>query len=132
MEGYILERLDRVVASSSWCARFPHYKVVNGNAEQSDHRPVILWVDGSRGQPRRTGGEQAKRFEARWLLEEGCDEMVRSAWERTNGPSVASRLAVVNQVLHTWSRDVLGDLKKRTRKLKEELERIRREPLSQD
>lgn len=43
---------------------------------------------------------------------------------KSAGPLVASRLATVNKALHTWSRDVLGDLQKRACKMKEELERV--------
>jgi hypothetical protein len=54
VDGYIRERLDRVVANPEWCARFPSYKVVNACPEQSDHRSVILYVDGThrRNKPR--------------------------------------------------------------------------------
>ena len=43
---------------------------------------------------------------------------------------MARRLAAGNNALHVWSRDVLGDLQKRARILKLELEEIRRLPLS--
>jgi endonuclease/exonuclease/phosphatase family metal-dependent hydrolase len=46
VDGYIRERLDRAVANPEWCARFPNYKVVNGCPAHSDHRPVLLSVDG--------------------------------------------------------------------------------------
>lgn len=53
VDGYIRESLDRVVATSTWCARFLGYKIVNGFLEHSDHRPVILHVDGGRQRYRR-------------------------------------------------------------------------------
>jgi hypothetical protein len=40
--------------------------------------------------------------------------------------SISSKISKVSKDLHTWSRDVLGDLQNRIKKLKEELEECRR------
>jgi exonuclease III len=42
---YIKERLDRAVASSEWCNRFPAYRVVNGDPRHSDHRPITIQIE---------------------------------------------------------------------------------------
>jgi hypothetical protein len=75
VDGYIRERLDRAVANPSWCARFPCFKVINGCPEHSDHRPVVISVNGVRRQRWTGWGGQNKRFETRWLLEEDCDSV---------------------------------------------------------
>lgn len=80
---------------------------------------------------RHARGERLQRFEASWLLEEGCDSTVREAWEGAAGPGVRQKLGVVVRALNTWSREVLGDLWRRIKKLKGELERVRREPISE-
>lgn len=71
------------------------------------------------------------RFEARWLVEEGCDGIVKDAWEGAHGPRVSSKLATVMKSLDTWSHEVLGDLRKRIKKIKSELEQVRQQPLSE-
>ncbi|XP_066333552.1 uncharacterized protein [Miscanthus floridulus] len=41
-EHYIRERLDRVLAYGERIARFPLYRVINGEPRHSDHRPIIM------------------------------------------------------------------------------------------
>jgi hypothetical protein len=69
------------------------------------------------------------RFEARWVEEEGCEELVKNAWElntRVLQEDVVGGLKGVMKDLVDWSRNVLGDLDKRISKLKKELEECRR------
>jgi hypothetical protein len=135
VDGYIRERLDRAVANPSWCARFPCFKVINGCPEHSDHRPVVISVNGVRRQRWIGGGGQNKRFEARWLLEENCDSVVNNAWDtaKVKGYQNTSEfLKSVSGDLHTWSREVLGGMQKRIKKLKAELEDCRKQALSQN
>ncbi|XP_020177948.1 uncharacterized protein [Aegilops tauschii subsp. strangulata] len=134
IDGYIRERLDRVVANAEWCMRFPGYKVVNGCPEHSDHRPVILHVDGAHKKPRPQPNNLNKRFEARWLLEEDCEKIVKEAWQmaKENGDSmVAQLIKAVSKDLDTWSREVLGDLQQRIKNLKAELEKYRQADLTE-
>ena len=120
-----------MVATPNWCARFPAYKVANGDPKKSDHRHVTLVLDGcSRPWRQRQGGVRFKRFEAWWLLEENCDNIVKDAWEDGNDLNVKDKLRKVVETLNTWSREVLGDLGKRIKKLKSELEAVRREQIS--
>ena len=85
VEGYIRERLDRAVASPSWRARFPNYKVINGDAYHSDHRAIHVQVNPC-NKPKWTGGGGLnKRFEAQWLLEEDCANVVQQAWDASGG-----------------------------------------------
>jgi hypothetical protein len=134
VDGYIRERLDRAVANPSWCARFPCYKVVNGNPEHSDHRPIMVGT-GEVARSKWCGsGEVNKRFEARWLLEEDCDTIVTNAWnlaKQRGHTQVSEIITSVSKELHTWSKDILGDLQKRIGKLKKELEDYRRNNISE-
>jgi hypothetical protein len=77
-KGYIRERLDRAVANPGWCAKFPCYKVVNGEQGHSDHRPVLLEMgELTRNRWRGDGCVVNKRFKARWLMEE---TVIQIAW----------------------------------------------------
>ena len=42
LSSYTRERLDRAVANSAWRARFPLVRVINGDPQHSDHRPIIV------------------------------------------------------------------------------------------
>jgi hypothetical protein len=129
VEGYIRERLDRVVASPSWRIKFSDFKVKNGDPEHSNHRPVVLRVACGE-KPNWTGNKGLnKRFEARWLLEEDCDSIVKNAWGLAGArgeENVSSKLKFVSRELNAWSRDVLGDLQIWIKQLKEELEEVRK------
>lgn len=122
------------MANHNWCTRFPGYKIVNGDPEHSDHRPVIVHVDGAFRRPRVGDCGVNKRFEARWLLEEDYGKIVEEAWAKareSGSATVADGLRLVSRELHQWSRDVLGDLQQRIKKLKVDLEACRLLPLTQ-
>jgi hypothetical protein len=75
-----------------------------------------------------------KRFEARWLLEDDCETIVNSAWQEATNRGAANTmdfLKAVSKDLHTWSRDVLGDLQQRIKKIRSELEELRRGVISE-
>jgi hypothetical protein len=74
------------------------------------------------------------RFEANWIQEEGCRKVIEDAWEQRLGTdcSLGECLRGVATSLKDWSVNVLGDLEKRLKKAKKELERWRREPISDD
>jgi hypothetical protein len=73
------------------------------------------------------------RFEARWVVEEECGERIKNQWEQAvglEGRSVKGGLQAVLGDLVGWSKEVMGDLDKRIKKLKKELEQCRREAIS--
>ncbi|XP_024318899.1 uncharacterized protein LOC106866892 isoform X2 [Brachypodium distachyon] len=133
VDGYIRERLDHVVANMSWCDRCADYRVRNIDPEHSDHRPIALTINEGSRRSGRSFGQQVIRFEARWLLEEDCEAVVQNAWDMAGlrgQVSASERLCVVSKDLHDWIRNVLGDLQKRIKELKDELEACRREDIS--
>jgi hypothetical protein len=108
--------------------------VVNGCPEHSDHRPVILSVDGVRRRAQPRPSPLNKRFEARWLPEEDCENVVNSTWKDAwdrGASNTMDLITAVSKGLLTWSRDVLGDLQQRIKKLRNELEVIRCEVVSE-
>jgi exonuclease III len=79
IEGYIRERLDRVVSNMEWRSKFPDYEVINGDPRHSDHRPVILKFHREQFDSTRQWGSQILKFEASWLKEEGGSDLVQEA-----------------------------------------------------
>lgn len=120
-DGYIKERLDRAVANDAWRGRFPAVKVINGDPRHSDHRPLIISTSREDGgkRTRRKGG--CFQFEASWLEEEKCGQVVLDSWKGAfeRGASTCHEaLEGVGKGLMDWSRNVLGDLEKRLKYLK--------------
>jgi hypothetical protein len=132
---FVKERLDRALASRPWCSRFPSYKVVNGDPRHSDHIPVIVIIgEGEKINYRPHDGTNFFRFEAKWLEEDDCENVVTNAWnkrelETDNG--LMDGLKKVAADLKEWDRRVLGDLQKRIKDMKGELEQVRRRTISQ-
>jgi hypothetical protein len=133
--SYIKERLDRAVANNTWQRKFPLVKVKNGDPRHSDHRPVIVDVgerdDIYRGSPM----EIMQKFEARWLEEEECQTKVQQAWAASIQKGGNSMIQIQGEILKelwVWDREVLGELQKRVRKAKKELEICRRRSISQE
>ena len=112
---YIRERLDRAVASPSWCQRFPFYKVVHGDPRHSDHRALIVQVESEGRRKRQRGRKGLFRFEPKWLEEDQCGTVVDNAWGReinARGGSVMDALKGVAKDLTEWSTTCLGQLEK--------------------
>lgn len=133
--GRIRERLDRGVSNADWNILFPDATLKNGEMMKSDHRPVIVETrPGDIGRVHRSAGP--KHFEARWLKEETMEEIIKTAWERAGargeGPTFMQKTRFVHEELHTWDRKVLKGPVKQMKKLKRELERLRRGPLSEE
>jgi hypothetical protein len=68
----------------------------------SDHRPILLDTDYYRttAMPRKV---RRRRFEGKWLKEEGVGEVVLAAWSNgleVNNGNVAKAVAAVQDALH--------------------------------
>jgi hypothetical protein len=128
-EGYIRERLDHVVGNKEWCLKFPDYEVINGDPRHSDHRHVILkFIREQIGSSRYLGSETIK-FEANWLKEDGYADLVQEAWINSfqgGASSVREGLKEVSKIMFNWSRNVLGDMEKRIKKLKKRWHNVSR------
>jgi hypothetical protein len=131
---FIKERLDHAVATEAWCAIFPGARVINDDHRHSDHRSIILEFEEDRNLGERRGGPRPLRFEAAWLEEVNCREVVRNAWGREldgRGGHVSDAIRGVAADLKDWKHSSLGNLEKRIASTKKELERCRRQNISQ-
>ncbi|XP_073355469.1 uncharacterized protein [Aegilops tauschii subsp. strangulata] len=116
LNTYICERLDRTVGNEEWRSQFPNHTVVNGIPRHSDHMPIIVHTEGE--DRRWMRGDRGFRFEARWLQEEGCEEIIRKAWERSwtnRSGGVAAALRSVAETMREWDKNVVGELEGRLR-----------------
>lgn len=133
--GKVRERLDRGVANDLWNVMFLNAILANREMLKSDHRPLILDTEGMQRESTHSR-EGARRFEARWLKEETVAEIVHAAWERAasqgQGPDLMIKVNAVHADLHAWDRDVLKKPVQRMKKLRRDLEKLRRGPMSDE
>jgi hypothetical protein len=133
--GFIKERLDRAVASDGWCEHFPDFRVINGDPYNSDHKPVIVEMEEDSTWRGRRQGPRPFRFEAMWLAEENCSEVVRNAWERevkARGGEVADAIKGVAADLLGWNKNSFGKLEKELAATRKALEACRRRASSHE
>lgn len=121
---HIRERLDRAVAYTDWCMCFPMMHVKNGDTYHSDHRPMV--IDTEIYQRNRSGGGGFK-FESSWVKEEGWRKVIEEAWVQRMemGGGLGENLKGVASSLKEWSANALGDLEKRLRSVRKEMDKWR-------
>lgn len=106
--------------------------MITGDPRHSDQRPVAIYMEGADRTMRPQRGNDGFRFKAKWLQEEGCEEIVRNAWSEASIPGehdLSQKLRGTAVDLKNWDTNVLGDLEKR---IKTELEHVRRAPIDQN
>lgn len=77
----IWERLDRGVVNYEWLEKFRIGRVRHIHYFTLDHHPILLALD-SNGENQRWRWKPF-HFEAIWLTNSGCRDIVTKAWERS-------------------------------------------------
>ncbi|KAK9665772.1 hypothetical protein RND81_14G135200 [Saponaria officinalis] len=113
-------RLDRALVTESWMELYPYSKLVNLVREWSDHAPVMVNLDKGSGVDQNRSS--LFRFEQIWVGEEGCEEVIKSAWESGVDDVIDSINHCASQ-LSAWKKVNIGKITKaiqhRRRRLKE-------------
>ncbi|XP_059436227.1 uncharacterized protein LOC132169166 [Corylus avellana] len=122
-EEFIMEKLDRMVASHDWHVRFPNVEVLLEAAIFSDHLSMSINLVGPQFTSRRMLGF---RFEAKWADNMECREVIRSIWrKKTHGKgtwhSVAGKLEASKSRLKAWQRVQGGNMRQQINELSEQL-----------
>ena len=106
----VWERLDRAVANSEWLSLFPGLAVIRLDAIFSDHKPLLIQLDGIP-----TRNHRPWRFEQVWLKETTCHTTVEAAWVNSifslNPMNVVeANLRTCQDKLREWSRGSFGNI----------------------
>ncbi|KAH7863457.1 hypothetical protein Vadar_017734 [Vaccinium darrowii] len=125
-EGFIQERLDRVLVSPSWRTRFPHAAVEHLDAIGSDHSALLLQLLRFESPSR-----APFRFDARWVQEEELIPVIQGAW---NTQVQGSRFFNVHQKIKTcrvsiqnWKKRKRLNSGQRIKELKDQIQSIQNE-----
>ncbi|KAL4387745.1 hypothetical protein GQ457_09G029190 [Hibiscus cannabinus] len=115
----VCERLDRGVASPSWFDNFPNYTLRHMSHSFSDHCPILMDSEGCDSNAGRYL-PQLFHFEANWILEPNCEEVIRQCWINSVG-SVPSKLSTLSETLRQWSKKRRYDNRKASKVLEDKL-----------
>ncbi|KAK8494625.1 hypothetical protein V6N12_005754 [Hibiscus sabdariffa] len=116
----ILEKLDRILVSLEWNYSFPKAIGAMDAAIASDHAPIILFIKGINKNTRRDF-----KFEAKWLLEDGCINRVKESWSSSRASNTnlmfGRKLNRTRANLRQWSRARRKETRGREEGLKERI-----------
>ncbi|KAK9992171.1 hypothetical protein SO802_027156 [Lithocarpus litseifolius] len=121
-------RLNRGVATIDWILRFPSSRIHHLDAFHSDHKPIFLSPDSEINKFYKKG--HPFRFEAMWLRDRSCEEVIRESWGDGMPQPTAwgfnSKVLACQSNLRVWNKKTFGhvrySLKQKLAKLKSEEE----------
>ena len=103
-------RLDKGVTSVDWILSFPSSRIHHLDAFHMDHKPILLCLDPEINHFYRKG--RPFRFEAIWLKDESCEEVVRKSWGNNQVASSTKgfnkKIISCQENLKLWNRDTFG------------------------
>lgn len=110
---YTRVRLDRALGSGEWCRKFPLASLSHETTSCSDHKPVLLLLEGATGKNTRR-----KRFmyETMWGSHENWKDVILTQWSAT--PSASSmdelkqKMANISRGLTQWIKSSFGSVRK--------------------
>lgn len=119
----IHERLDRALATVDWLIKFPSAKLFHKSSSISEHCPLVLQLVGKQ---KVTKQSKPFRFEAMWLKDPRCENVVNSTWEE--GLYLGSNFPIQHYLdncrsrLELWNKNVFGHVGKNIARLQKHLE----------
>jgi hypothetical protein len=129
--AYCRVRLDRVLASSEWCNRFPFATVTHLTAVKSDHSPILLLNEMEAGNQRIA---LAKPFwyEVMWERHDDYEKVLTDVWKGRAVETVHDlheKLREAANAFTTWGKSSFGAVRKELRELRAKLQQLRSHPM---
>jgi hypothetical protein len=123
--SYCRVRLDRALATASWCERYPLAALQHLTAAESDHSAILL-----RFEPTLEPPLQAKlfRYEAMWETHQDFKPVMDREWRLdtcTSMHGLERKLKGLSQSLSEWGRDTFGSVRRELRDLRRQLTYLR-------
>ena len=118
-------RLDRGVASPAWSSRFPQAVITHLTTPSSDHAPLLL----EREETTLARPMKIMRYEEVWERESSLPEVIQEAWTMGADAStlgdINDKMKVTMTKLVSWSKDKIGNVRKKIKDLREKLGELR-------
>lgn len=114
----ISEHLDRALCNVQWRLAFPESYVRHMPRIKSDHRPILLVTH----PPTPTGSLRPFRFQAAWLTHPDFQKNFQQSWLYNDDWFSAYDKFTID--VARWNRDVFGNIFRKKRKLKKQIESI--------
>ncbi|KAF7151640.1 hypothetical protein RHSIM_Rhsim02G0183800 [Rhododendron simsii] len=123
-DDYIQERLDRVLATPSWCLLFNQSSVTHLETVGSDHNALLLNLRAIS-----TKNRVPFLFDARWANDDEVREIIRQSWassiQGSRSFSVFKKIQTCGAFLTNWKRRKWADSGKVIEELKSKVFRLR-------
>jgi ribonuclease HI len=124
-QTFIKERLDRGVANHDWYELYPDAEVIVEVSTTSDHAVLLVHLTGVQNGAKKYGF----RYEAKWTLEQGYNEVVSRAWENSRSENsqwahIEQKIAKCKWGILRWQRETSGAFKKSVSQMKKHLEKV--------
>lgn len=115
-------RLDRAVANKEWMMDFPNASVTHGFANHSDHKPIIIDLDGE-AKEKRSRKQKMFKFEPMWLRDPSFNQTVEHHWRSVSMVQgiLFSKLRSCGEALSQWNKTSFGNVQHKVQALKKEL-----------
>ncbi|XP_019185254.1 PREDICTED: uncharacterized protein LOC109180221 [Ipomoea nil] len=121
--NWIEERLDKALITNDWGLLNENACLENIRTRASDHSILFLSINAF-CMPRRRGSRKF-RFEMAWLLDEGCKEVVQTAWQEGRTEGLLHCQQLCGEKLMQWGGDQFHRFGKRINHLQRRQDAIR-------
>ena len=129
---FVRVRLDRVLASASWCACFPFAAVRHLTAVKSDHCPILLSLLPDERSDIVHGKGKPFRYELMWETNEGLCSFIQQIWKDGNHcnsvKDLKDKLFHLGEELRSWGEKTFGAVRRELRAQKKRLQQLRADP----
>nr|XP_023892075.1 uncharacterized protein LOC112004085 [Quercus suber] len=133
-EGRTHIRLDRALANNAWKQLFPGSSVHHVSMPSLDHSMLTIHL--KQPQSRRPCYRPLFRFEAMWLHDPRCAEVVQEAWHEglymANGDPIINCHNTCSHRLTEWNKKEFGHVGNQIERLDRKLQFLERNPIQNE
>nr|POF16853.1 hypothetical protein CFP56_17421 [Quercus suber] len=123
-------RLDRALATAAWKSQFPGASVQHLPMSTSDHSMIAVHLPTLKSRHKRH--QPPFRFEAMWLRDSRCAEVVEEAWMeglyKPDGAQITNCLDSCRAHLSAWNKLEFGHVKRQIERLEKSLHHLEQHP----
>nr|POE65772.1 hypothetical protein CFP56_45895 [Quercus suber] len=131
IEGRTHIHLDKALATTTWKSLFPSSTVHHISMSSSDHSLIAIHLH--RSKPQKLVSRPLFRFEAMWLQDPRCAEVVQDAWHeglsKAGGTPITNCLDNCCNHLTVWNKNEFSHVGKHIERLDKKLQCLEQDPI---